>query len=172
MDAPRPDAGIEFVAAGALNEAEARSLAATLVRMEPWVTLGYGAEAMARGMRTLHPDLTRFRALRGGETQGLFVVRYPWLRGAYIELFAVLPGAQGCGVGRAAIEFIEATYRGRIANLWLLVSGFNAGARRFYERNGFHPIGLIPDLVTTGQDEILMRKVIPAGPAGVPVPLR
>jgi ribosomal protein S18 acetylase RimI-like enzyme len=82
------------------------------------------------------------------------------LRGAYIELFAVLPAAQGRGVGRAILEFVESSYRGRAANLWLLVSAFNSGARGFYEKHGFRPIGVIEDLVVVGQDEILMRKVI------------
>jgi len=92
-------------------------------------------------------------------------VRYPWLRGAYIELFAVFPQAQGRGVGRAALEFIETHYRGRTDNLWLLVSGFNSGARCFYEKQGFYPVGVIVDLVVAGQDEVLMRKVIRPAPS-------
>ena len=152
--------GIEFVAVGALDAEEAEPIAATLAGMDPWLTLGYRAESMAQGLQSTHPDLARYLALRGGEVQALVSVRHPWLRGAYIELFAVLPRAQGQGVGRAALKFVEQTYRGRTANLWLLVSGFNAGARCFYEKQGFCPIGVITDLVTAGQDEVLMRKVI------------
>lgn len=96
--------------------------------------------------------------VRGGETLGLATIRYPWLRGAYIELFAVLPAAQGQGVGEALLGRVEASYRGRTGNLWLLVSAFNARAQRFYECHGFAPIGTIADLVVSGEDEILMRK--------------
>lgn len=138
----------------------ARTIANRLAGIDPWRTLGYGAESLALGLGASHPDVTRYLAMREGAPQGLVVVRFPWLRGAYIELFAVLPEAQGRGVGRAALEFIESRYRGRTTNLWLLVSGFNSGARRFYEKQGFRPIGVIEGLVVAGEDEILMRKVI------------
>lgn len=153
-------AGLEFVAVDALSAGEAEAIGGILAGIDPWRTLGFSAESLARGLQTTHPDLTRYLAVRGGETQGLVGIRYPWLRGAYIELFAVLPTAQGQGIGRAAIEFIEHTYRGHTANLWLLVSGFNSIARHFYERNGFYPIGTIADLLMVGEDEVLMRKVI------------
>lgn len=149
----------------ALAPDQAQTLARTLAGMDPWLTLGYSAESLARGLATPDPGLARHLILRGGETLGLVAVRWPWLRGAYIEIFAVLPGAQGQGVGECALGLIEQEYRGRTGNLWLLVSGFNAGARRFYERHGFRTIGVIPDLVVQGQDEVLMRKVLPRGPA-------
>lgn len=151
---------LEFVTLSALEPIQAAVIGRTLAGMEPWKTLGYGAEGLARGLASPHPDLTCYLAMRGGEVQGLVVVRYPWLRGAYIELFAVLPGAQGQGIGRAILEFIESSYQGRTANLWLLVSGFNAGARRFYAQRGFNQIGIIENLVAQGQDEVLLRKVI------------
>lgn len=154
------ETGPTFVGVQALGPEQAGSIAARLAVMDPWLTLGYSAETLARGLQITHPDLTRYLALRDGEIQGLIVIRYPWLRGAYIELFAILPGAQGQGLGAAALDFLEETYQGRTGNLWLLVSGFNANARRFYERHGFRPIGLIPDLVVAGQDEVLMRKRI------------
>jgi len=160
-------APLEFLALAALRREQAEAIGATLAGMDPWRTLGYQAETLARGLESTHPGLIRYLAVRDGEPQGLVVVRHPWLRGAYIELFAVLPPAQGQGLGRAALEFIESHYRPRTANLWLLVSGFNTGARCFYEKQGFHPVGVIADLVVAGQDELLMRKVIrPA--AGLP----
>ncbi|HSQ07511.1 MAG TPA: GNAT family N-acetyltransferase [Chromatiaceae bacterium] len=156
---------LRLQAVPALAADEAQALAETLARMEPWLTLGYSAESLARGLATPDPGLTRHLILRGGETLGLVAVRCPWLRGAYIELFAVLPGSQGQGVGEEVLGRLEQEYRGRTGNLWLLVSGFNAGARRFYERQGFGAIGVIPDLVAQGQDEILMRKVLRASPS-------
>ncbi|WP_295447430.1 GNAT family N-acetyltransferase [uncultured Thiodictyon sp.] len=151
---------LEFVVTAALTPDQAAVIAETLAGMDPWRTLGYSAAALTGALVALHPDLTRYLALRDGEPQGLVVVRHPWLRGAYIELFAVLPAAQGRGVGRAALEFVESRYRDRSPNLWLLVSGFNSGARCFYEKHGFRPVGVIADLVVTGQDEVLMRKII------------
>ncbi len=152
----------EFIACDALGAGEAQTIAASLTDSDPWRTLGYGTDALARGLQLAHPDVTRYLAVRNGAIQGLAVIRHPWLRGAYIELFAVLPGAQGQGIGRALLGFIERTYRGRTPNLWLLVSGFNSGARAFYEKQGFRPVGLLTDLIIVGHDEVLMRKVIQA----------
>ncbi len=151
---------LEVVALPALAPDQAAAIARSLAGMDPWATLGYSAEVLARGLQTVHPELTRYLARRDGLILGLAAVRHPWLRGAYIELFAVLPEAQGQGVGSAVLAQVEATYRGHAGNLWLLVSAFNAGARRFYERHGFREIGLIPDLVVPGQDELLMRKLL------------
>jgi len=151
---------LRLQAVPALDPDTAQALAETLARMDPWLTLGYSAESLARGLATPDPGLTRHLILRGGETLGLVAVRCPWLRGAYIELFAVLPGFQGQGVGEEALRRLEQEYCGRTGNLWLLVSGLNGGARRFYERRGFRAIGVIPDLVAQGQDEVLMRKVL------------
>lgn len=151
-------AELAFLAVAALAPAPAESIGRTLARMEPWTRLGYGAEALSRGLALRHPDLVRHLVVRGGETLGLATIRYPWLRGAYIELFAVLPAAQGQGVGHALLDRLEASYRERTGNLWLLVSAFNARARRFYACHGFAPIGTIADLVVAGEDEILMRK--------------
>jgi ribosomal protein S18 acetylase RimI-like enzyme len=151
---------VDIAVAPSLAAQDAAALAGTLARMEPWLTLGYGAPALRQSLTNPHPDLTRHLARRAGRILGLAVVRQPWLRGAYIELFAVLPDAQGQGVGAALLGHLEAAYRGRSANLWLLVSAFNGGARRFYGRHGFREIGTIADLVVPGQDEILMRKVL------------
>jgi len=158
-------APLRLQAVPALDPDAGQTLAESLARMDPWLTLGYSAESLARGLATPDPGLTRHLILRGGETLGLVAVRCPWLRGAYIELFAVLPGSQGQGIGEQVLGRLEQEYRGRTSNLWLLVSGFNAGARRFYERQGFHAIGVIPDLVAQGQDEVLMRKVLTASPS-------
>ena len=163
---------LEFIAVPALPRGTAETLGAALAAIDPWRTLGYTAPALARGLESEHPDLTRFIAVRDGVTEGLFAVRHPWLRGAYIELFAVLPAAQGRGVGRAALAWIESYYQGRCANLWLLVSGFNARARAFYERQGFHPIGTIPELVVAGQDEVLLRKRLASSAPSGSMPAR
>ena len=155
--------GLDWLAVPALAPELAEPLGISLARMDPWVTLGSSAESLARGLQTPHPDLTRHLALRQGELQGLAAVRAPWLRGAYIELFAVLPSAQGRGIGSTLMRHVEAHYGGHAANLWLLVSAFNHRARQFYARQGFCPIGILDDLVIRGQDEILMRKRLESG---------
>lgn len=143
-----------------LDHALASSLATELARIDPWLTLGYPAEALSRVLTVPHPDLTRYLATRDGAPAGLVVVRRPWLLGAYIELFAVLPAARRRGIGLALLRHLEGEQSAKTRNLWLLVSAFNTTARRFYESAGFVEIGEIPDLVVQGQDEVLMRKVL------------
>jgi ribosomal protein S18 acetylase RimI-like enzyme len=43
-------------------------------------------------------------------------------------------------------------------NVFLMVSDFNAAARRFYERLGYLAIGEVPEFLVAGRSEILMRK--------------
>ncbi len=149
---------LEFLLVPALEPEAATAVGATLAQIDPWARLGYSAEALAVGLGLQHPDLVRYLVRRDGAILALATIRYPWLRGAYIELFAVLPGAQGQGMGKALLAHLESSYRGRTANLWLLVSAFNGRARGFYEAQGFSPIGTLRDLVAPGEDEILLRK--------------
>jgi ribosomal protein S18 acetylase RimI-like enzyme len=150
----------EFQLAESLDAEVAEGIAGRLARMDPWSTLGYGRGLLTAYLRDDKPDRLVYLIRSGGETVGLVVLRYPWLRGVYIELLAVFPEFQGGGLGRLAIRFIETRFSGLAPNLWLLVSSFNDAAQSFYRRNGFCPIGTIEDFVVAGKDEILMRKRI------------
>ena len=139
-------------------ETELAAHAARLATMEPWSRLGYRAEGLLALLSSHQPDRQSFLIQRGGRPAGVLVLRDPWWRGIYIELFAVYPEAQQQGVGRAALDLIEARRRPGRDNLWLLVSGFNSAAQTFYRRQGFELVGQLPDLLASGEDEILMRK--------------
>jgi ribosomal protein S18 acetylase RimI-like enzyme len=153
-------ASLEFVLAESLDQETAGRIAARIARMDPWLTLDYSQGLLSAYLRDDKPDRLLYLIQAGGKSLGALTIRYPWLRGAYVELLAVFPECQGGGVGSAAIRFVEARFRGLAANLWLLVSSFNERAQRFYRRNGFHPIGTIEDFMVPGRDEILMRKRI------------
>jgi diamine N-acetyltransferase len=135
---------------------DARSLAAMLVRLEPWRTLGYTADGIARYLAGDDPGLHRYRIVVDGDTVGVVCVRHPWLRGAYIELIGLGPGGRGRGLGGDIVTWIE--NETRTPNLWALVSSFNEPARRFYARHGFVEIAPLEDLVAEGHQEILLRK--------------
>ena len=141
-----------------MAETELAAHAARLAAMEPWSRLGYRAEGLLVLLSSHQPDRQSFLIQRGGHPAGVLVLRDPWWRGIYIELFAVYPEAQQQGVGRAALDLIEARRRPGRDNLWLLVSGFNSAAQAFYRRQGFEFVGHLPDLLASGEDEILMRK--------------
>lgn len=167
MSTPPPFAPRVHALAGGvlapLAAGAAPGLAAILAQLTPWRELGFTTEGLAAYLTRPDPGLHRFQLTRAGGVAGLVCVRYPWLRGPYIELIALFPGHQGAGLGGAIIAW--PTQQVPTANsLWALVSAFNEPARAFYARQGFIEIAPLPDLVTPGFQEILLRKFV-AGPS-------
>jgi GNAT superfamily N-acetyltransferase len=78
--------------------------------------------------------------------------------GGYLRLIAMLPGAEGKGTGAALLEAFERETAARSAHAFLLVSDFNDGAQRFYERHGYARVGALPALVLDGVAELLYWK--------------
>lgn len=142
------------------GEEEASLLGTLLAGMEPWRTLGYSAVTLQRYL--LRPDATLYRhaVVIQGEISGVVCVRYPWLRGAYLELIGLTTAQQGLGIGSELLEWIEKQARRETDNVWVLVSVFNTRARTFYARQGYTEIGPIEDFVQPGYAEILLRKVV------------
>jgi diamine N-acetyltransferase len=137
---------------------EARELAKMLAGLEPWRTLGYTTEGLASYLTRNDPALRRFRIVAGAANVGIVCIRYPWLRGPYIELIGLSPAGQGQGLGGDVVTWIEQEVRCEAANLWALVSSFNEAARRFYAKHGFIEIAALDELAAPGYDEILVRK--------------
>jgi len=139
---------------------EARFLSDLLTGMDPWRILGYTASALRRYL--LHSDaaLHHYAVVVQGKTIGVVCVRYPWLRGAYLELFGLDAAYQGYGIGSEILGWIEGQTRLESRNVWVLVSAFNAQAGTFYKRRGFREIGILKDFVQPGYDELLLRKVL------------
>jgi ribosomal protein S18 acetylase RimI-like enzyme len=142
-----------------MDEAAAAHLGARMAAMDPWQRLGYAADRLLGYLGADSPALVRYRIDVGGELAGAMTVRWPWLHGPYLELLAVLPQAQGQGLGHALLGWLEAE-AGSSRNLWVVVSAFNPRARRFYARHGFVEVGTVPGLVRDGFDEVLLRKAI------------
>ncbi len=146
------------VALADITAQSAANLAPRLAAIDPWARVGYSAENFVGFLTAREPDVARYGILIGREPIGVMVVRRVWLHGPYLQLLGVVPEAQGRGVGDVALRWYEAQGRGTGRNLWLCVSAFNTGARRFYEAHGFSESGLLDSLVFDGQTEILMRK--------------
>lgn len=140
-----------------LTAAEIPALAEALAQLDPWRRLGFSAAGLAAYLAREDAALTRVVAERDGAPAALLALRKPWLRGPYIELLAVLPAAQGAGLGHALVQWAAAQGGG---NLWACVSDFNTPARAFYARQGFVEVAPLPDLVAEGMDEILLRRVL------------
>jgi GNAT superfamily N-acetyltransferase len=141
-----------------LETADATPLAAALAAMDPWARLGYGAEALECYLTREDPALVRRVVECGGRPAGVLALRSPWLRGPYVELFAILPAHQGHGLGGTVMDWAARHAAEISSNLWACVSEFNAPARAFYARHGFDEVGPLDGLVQPGTAEILLRK--------------
>lgn len=144
-----------------LAVADAAPLAQGLAAIDPWRRLGYSAAGLETYLRRDDPALIRMVVDGADGVAALLALRRPWLRGPYIELLAVLPAAQGTGLGRMLVEWAAAQGGD---NLWACVSAFNRPARAFYAGLGFVEVAPLSDLVAAGADEILVRKRLSARP--------
>jgi beta-aspartyl-peptidase (threonine type) len=80
---------------------------------------------------------------------------------AYLRLIALRPGFESQGAGAALLDEVERRAAAAGApSLFLLVSHWNDGARRFYARRGYREVGALPAFVRADTDEILCYKKI------------
>jgi ribosomal protein S18 acetylase RimI-like enzyme len=140
---------------------DAADVAALFAAIPPWRTLGYSVPQLQGFFTRPDPALNRFCVRSpGGTLQGAIAVRYPWLRGPYLEILGLSPAARGQGLGRQLIGWMAAEAGPASQNLWALVSAFNDAARQFYRRQGFVEIATLADFLVAGSDELLLRKTL------------
>ena len=144
-----------------LARAEIPALAAALAGLPLMVRYGRDAAALAR---SLEAAAGRGEGLlvaeEDGAVRGLawFLPAGTLALGGYLRLIAVVPGAEGRGTGLALLKAFEAETARHSAHAFLLVSDFNAGAVRFYEREGYTRVGPLPGLVLPDVAELLYWK--------------
>ena len=155
--APTHDLGVAVL--GPLGD-DAADLAARVVAIDPWARTGLSTEAMLARMRRPMAATYRFAIRRDGRAVGYVALRYPFMRGPYLETIAVLPEAQRLGIGRAVIDWMGREVAGEATNLWLCVTEWNAPARTAYTALGFVEVGPLPDVAAPGVTEIFMRKIL------------
>ncbi len=144
-----------------LQENEIPFIAAALAAMDPWKALNYPAADLARYLRAIDPALRRYAAhSSAGNLAGVICVRYPWLRGPYLELLGLTADHQGLGLGGELMEWFTQQARLSARNAWVVVSVFNRRAHKFYQCHGFTEVGVIEGLIKPGYQEILLRKVV------------
>lgn len=133
-----------------------------LADSDPWKTLGYTAPNWETLFNPLPQGRDGYVVEENGAVVGIALIRQKFLFGDYLELLAIAPTFQGKGLGRTLLTYLEGIVFARTKNLFVCVSDFNAGARRFYARNGYQEIGPMPNFLIPGTAEILLRKT--AGP--------
>jgi ribosomal protein S18 acetylase RimI-like enzyme len=79
-------------------------------------------------------------------------------RSAYLRLLGVQNGYTSNGAGAALLQETEQNIREVQPDLFLLVSDFNEGAQRFYQRQGYQQVGAIPGYVLPDVTELLFWK--------------
>ncbi len=87
-----------------------------------------------------------------------FQTRGTFAAGGYLRLIAVAPGDVSRGVGAALLDAVERAVAVDSRHLFLLVSHWNEGARRFYARRGYDEVGRLPAFVRADTDEIICSK--------------
>lgn len=125
---------------------------------EPWITLKRDLDACREVMK--RPGSELFVARDQGTSSLLgFILLAPYgLAGSpYISSIAVAPDARGKRLGAQLLRFAEQRYYNR-QHIFLLVSEFNAGAQRFYRRNGYEFVGELDDYIVRGHSELLFLK--------------
>lgn len=141
-----------------LSATGAAALAAGMVRIDPWARLGFETEKLVAAMASDDGRVVSLEARVDGAPAGLITYLPGWLYGPYIRLLAVLPRAQGRGLGRALVDRLaDDTRKLGQANIWVCASAFNRDAVAFYERLGFRRIGMLDGLVVANEDEVLLR---------------
>lgn len=139
---------------------DVEAIAARLAGLDPWAAMGRPAESFVAYMTRPMAATFRFALRLDGSPVGFLSLRYPFMRGPYIETIAVFPEAQRRGLARRIVDWIGREVEGEATNLWLCVTDWNAPARTAYAAMGFVEIGPIPDIAMVGQTEIFLRKAL------------
>jgi GNAT superfamily N-acetyltransferase len=144
-----------------LQPSDVPSLAAALARLPLLVSYRRDAPHLARD---LEDAAARGDGLlveeRDGRVRGL-----AWFQrsgslglGGYLRLLAVVAEATGEGIGAALLAAYEAEVARESRHAFLLVSDFNDGAQRFYERHGYARAGVLQGIVLQDVGEVLYWK--------------
>lgn len=135
----------------------------------PWMTQielwrRYGL-LPARATELLHGGIERGDIVLVADTRERQACAFAWCiptgmfdRSPYLRWIAVQPGASGGGVGAALLDAVEDRAREADRDLFLLAADYNTGAQRFYERQGYRRVALLPDYVVAGVGELLYWK--------------
>lgn len=123
---------------------------------DPWLTLGLGPDALLRTVRA--PGRERYVAQVEGRFAGFVLLHLEGVFAGYIQTIAVVPEMRGAGCGAELVAFAEERIFRDYANVFLCVSAFNTGARKFYGRLGYSEVGELTDFLVAGHSEWLLRK--------------
>ena len=130
-----------------------------LVRYE--ITVDAAGAAARRGDRPRRAGARRRRRRQRARLRLVSATAGTLGVGGYLRLIALAPGQRRAGAGGALLDEVEADVATRARHLFLLVSHWNEGARRFYAARGYAEVGRLPAFVRADTDEIICWKRLP-----------
>lgn len=141
-----------------IPQSEILQLGHLFSRLDPWSRLGIGADVLGDYFSALEENAPRYAIRIANEVAGIIGLRLNWLKGPYLQFLGLLPQYQGCGLGSAALLWmIEEARRHLDQNVWVCASAFNTKALKLYETHGFIHVARLEGLVSSHEDEILLR---------------
>ena len=123
---------------------------------EPWITLQRGKQKSLEIIND--PSKKVYIAWLQDEIVGFIIIEMKGTFKGYIKSICVSPSHRNKGSGSTLMSYAEDRILSETPNVFLLVSSFNTGAIRFYQRLGYEQIGELKDFIIEGYSEILMRK--------------
>ena len=76
----------------------------------------------------------------------------------YLHIIAIKEAYRSKGIGKQMLDFLEKELFKISDKLFLVTSDFNTDAIRFYKKNGYKQVGMIPNLYRKGITEYLFMK--------------
>jgi ribosomal-protein-alanine N-acetyltransferase len=137
---------------------EAEICARMMSGSEPYITLKRDYEASLKLISD--PMREVYVARSGSELVGFIIVVMKGALIGYIQSICVAAEWREKGVGSELMDFAEKRILFQVPNVFLMVSSFNNGARRLYERRGYKVVGELKDFIVSGYSEIIMRKTL------------
>jgi ribosomal-protein-alanine N-acetyltransferase len=137
---------------------QAEACAGMMAGSEPWVTLGRGYDESLTILTASSREV--YLAVDGEEIAGFVVLEMEGAFTGYVKSIYVSPPYRRGGVGARLMSFVEERVFRERPNVFLCVSDFNVGARRFYEWLGYEEVGELRDYLVAGRSEVLLRKTI------------
>jgi ribosomal protein S18 acetylase RimI-like enzyme len=137
---------------------ELDALAASVVAQPLLVRYQVTADKLARDLHAAHAKGELLIADEDGAARGFawYLPTGTFGGGAYLRLIALVPGSESRGLGAALLDEVERRVAPR--RLFLLVSHWNDGARRFYAARGYTEVGRLPAYIRADTDEIICVK--------------
>jgi ribosomal protein S18 acetylase RimI-like enzyme len=144
------------------NEADVQTCAALAASSSLKAVYGFTEQGWFEKLCNAHKDPNNllFVAWVGSEIAGFAWVH---LKGAflvapYLRFIAVDPRFQGLGIGGLLLDEFEERTKHLGKSFFLLVSDFNVGAQRFYQKQGYQRVGELADFAVAGVAEVIMVK--------------